>query len=83
MDNQEQLELLEELQHKYDALKEKTHGERLNKTVKLDLEISDKEREYSKLLKENQLLEAKISNTETIKQQDEWKQLTDILDGRV
>ena len=82
MENQEQLELLNALKEKYNTMKTQIHGERLEKISKLDSEIAQKEREYSMLLKQSQLTEAKIENTETMSKQREWQKITDILDGK-
>lgn len=78
----EQEQLLKELKAKYDDLKSKVHGERLDKSVDLDVQLASKQREYNKLLQEKELIDTKIENTDTIQTQKEWKQITDILDGK-
>lgn len=78
----EQEQLLNELKAKYDDLKSNVNGERLDKSVDLDVQLASKQREYNKLLQEKELIDTKIENTDTIQTQKEWKQITDILDGK-
>lgn len=80
--NEQEQAKLEELQAKYDEMKADIYGERLKQVSDLSSLVDLKRKELESLKGELQAVDAKIENTDTMKREKSWKQITDILDGK-